>query len=155
MNLVLTSFAKWTVPFDDDDKKQLARMIVQCDPSLDEEEWENVSEEAKDLIRKMLSKDPATRPTALQVLRHPWFAMDASELRMKEGLPNTLLQLRHFNTIYKERTSMFPIGGRSRESFRDSSFLFWQDSLFSSISSFPVRGESFSREPTQRKTQIE
>ena len=106
------------VPFDDDDKKQLVHMIVKCDPSLDDDEWKFVSSEAKDLIRKMLSKDPSKRPTALQVLRHPWFAMDASELRLKEGLPNTLLHLRHFNTIYKERTSMFPIGRKDCECAR-------------------------------------
>ena len=100
-------------------------MIVRFDPSLDEDEWRDVSEEAKDLIRKMLSKDPAKRPTALQALRHPWFAMDASELRMKEGLPNTLLQLRHFNTIYKERTSMFPISGRGCESSHLASALYF------------------------------
>lgn len=35
--------------------------------------WETVSDEAKDLILGMLSQDAATRLTAAQVLRHPFF----------------------------------------------------------------------------------
>ncbi len=36
-------------------------------------QWHNVSHEAKDLISKMLEKDPAQRYTAKQCLEHPWF----------------------------------------------------------------------------------
>lgn len=34
--------------------------------------WGAVSKEAKDLIEKMLTKDPAQRITAVQVLEDPW-----------------------------------------------------------------------------------
>eukprot|EP00475_Leptophrys_vorax_P029574 TRINITY_DN4357_c0_g1_i1.p1 TRINITY_DN4357_c0_g1~~TRINITY_DN4357_c0_g1_i1.p1 ORF type:complete len:473 (-),score=-3.19 TRINITY_DN4357_c0_g1_i1:360-1778(-) len=36
--------------------------------------WADVSEEAKNLIRWMLSPDPLMRPTVDRILRHPWFA---------------------------------------------------------------------------------
>lgn len=37
------------------------------------EEWENVSAEAKHLIKVMLTKDPKKRPNATELLKHPWF----------------------------------------------------------------------------------
>lgn len=39
------------------------------DPKL----WAEVSSEAKDLIRKLLDKDPKSRPSSADILRHPWF----------------------------------------------------------------------------------
>ena len=38
-----------------------------------EKQWRNVSQEAKDLILKMLERDPTKRYTAKQCLDHPWF----------------------------------------------------------------------------------
>jgi len=35
--------------------------------------WDKVSDEAKDLITKMLDPNPKTRPTVDQCLAHPWF----------------------------------------------------------------------------------
>merc|ERR1719291_125946 len=35
--------------------------------------WEFVSQEAQDLCRQLLDKDPRTRLSAAQALRHPWF----------------------------------------------------------------------------------
>lgn len=36
--------------------------------------WSNISDSAKDLVRKLLTVDPAQRYTAQQVLAHPWIA---------------------------------------------------------------------------------
>ena len=38
-----------------------------------EEEWDVITEEGKDLIKKMLTYDPKKRLSANQVLSHPWF----------------------------------------------------------------------------------
>lgn len=40
--------------------------------TLDEEEWENVSNEAKDLVRKLLEYNPDKRISAAAALQHPW-----------------------------------------------------------------------------------
>ncbi len=40
--------------------------------SLEGKEWEGVSEDAKDLVRKMLTVDPERRITVAACLRHPW-----------------------------------------------------------------------------------
>jgi calcium-dependent protein kinase len=36
-------------------------------------EWDEVSNEAKDLIKKLLTKNPKKRYTALQAMDHSWF----------------------------------------------------------------------------------
>ena len=38
-----------------------------------EEEWSVITDEGKDLIKKMLTYDPKKRLSASQVLAHPWF----------------------------------------------------------------------------------
>ncbi|KAG2439952.1 hypothetical protein HXX76_004071 [Chlamydomonas incerta] len=40
--------------------------------------WEVVSDSAKDILRLMLTPDPAARPSAAQLLTHPWFAEAAA-----------------------------------------------------------------------------
>lgn len=39
----------------------------------DRRHWNNVSEESKDLIKKMLNKNPNIRPSAKDCLRHAYF----------------------------------------------------------------------------------
>lgn len=37
-----------------------------------EPEWDDVSEDAKDLVKKLLTYDPAKRITAADAVQHPW-----------------------------------------------------------------------------------
>ncbi|EKF32273.1 protein kinase, putative [Trypanosoma cruzi marinkellei] len=58
-----------------EERRQLLRRInrgVLFDPK---EGWEGVSEEAKDLIIRMLEQDSTKRLTAMQALRHPFFTL--------------------------------------------------------------------------------
>lgn len=57
---------------------------IQCGEfDFPEPEWENVSEECKDLICHLLVKNVRERLTADEVLKHPW---------VRDGAPNTKLQ---------------------------------------------------------------
>ena len=40
--------------------------------TMDKKEWKQISEKAKDLLRKILVKDPDKRVSALQCLEHDW-----------------------------------------------------------------------------------
>ena len=40
--------------------------------AFDDKEWRHISNEAKDLVSKLLVKDASKRLTAKEVLRHPW-----------------------------------------------------------------------------------
>lgn len=43
--------------------------------SFEGDEWSHVSDEAKDLVRRLLTPDPDQRPTAEEALQHPWFGV--------------------------------------------------------------------------------
>lgn len=45
---------------------------------LNDQNWKCISAEARDLVSKMVVKDPANRITAKDALMHPWFNIDHS-----------------------------------------------------------------------------
>ncbi|KAM0950875.1 putative protein kinase CAMK-CDPK family [Dioscorea sansibarensis] len=49
------------------------RAVLKADPSFSEPPWPSLSSEAKDFVKRLLSKDPRRRMTAAQALSHPWF----------------------------------------------------------------------------------
>ena len=53
-------------------------------------EWQNVSEQAKDLIKNMLVRDPHKRYSAFQVLRHSWITNEVSKCQL--ATPRILLR---------------------------------------------------------------
>lgn len=61
----------------------LLTKIKNCEYSFPEEHWQGISEDAKDLIRQLLQTNANLRPSAQQVLQHPW---------LQQGAPETLLQ---------------------------------------------------------------
>mmetsp|Transcript_22186 Transcript_22186/g.32284 ORF Transcript_22186/g.32284 Transcript_22186/m.32284 type:complete len:633 (+) Transcript_22186:58-1956(+) len=44
--------------------------------------WNNISDDAKDLVSKLLERDPAKRYSAVEVLEHPWIKGEASDADM-------------------------------------------------------------------------
>ncbi|KAL1920630.1 uncharacterized protein VTP21DRAFT_1007 [Calcarisporiella thermophila] len=55
--------------------------------------WDDISEDAKDLVRKLLTVDPNKRITVEGALEHPWTRKDFSNLRDKQSsLPAEFLQ---------------------------------------------------------------
>jgi len=59
-------------PFYSKSNREVLEKTARGQYRMDGGEWEGVSEEAKDLIRKMLIVDPAKRITAEEILKHPW-----------------------------------------------------------------------------------
>ena len=53
---------------------ELLRSILEARPNFNDPVWELVSEEAKDLVQKLLTKDPRERLSAREALLHPWLA---------------------------------------------------------------------------------
>ena len=58
--------------------------------------WRSISDEAKDLVRKMLTYDPAERISAEQALAHPWIADNASVAVDGSTAANALGNLQNF-----------------------------------------------------------
>jgi calcium/calmodulin-dependent protein kinase I len=61
-------------PFYAKSDHQLFEKIIRVEYDFNGAEWEDVSEEAKDFIRRLLVADPRQRMTTEQCLQHPWLA---------------------------------------------------------------------------------
>ena len=51
--------------------EDLKNKIINGEPQ-DVDTWEDYSPDAKDFVLKCLVKDPEARPTAQEMLEHPW-----------------------------------------------------------------------------------
>ncbi|XP_061648143.1 peripheral plasma membrane protein CASK isoform X3 [Phyllopteryx taeniolatus] len=63
-------------------------------------QWSQISESAKDLVRRTLMLDPAERITVYEALNHPWLK-ERDRYAYKIHLPETVEQLRKFNARRK------------------------------------------------------
>ena len=59
-------------PFYGDDDQEILQMVQRGKFDFDGEEWDEISKEAKDLIKKLICR-PEKRLTASEALQHKWF----------------------------------------------------------------------------------
>ncbi|GLE11626.1 hypothetical protein PINS_up024161 [Pythium insidiosum] len=90
-------------PFHDDSQPILFRKIKDGRFVFDAPYWDDVSDDAKDLIRKMLVVDPTQRWTAEQLLKHKWIVGDDVAT---VSLGSTLEELRKFNARRRFKTAV-------------------------------------------------
>ncbi|CAL5000817.1 unnamed protein product [Urochloa decumbens] len=99
-------------PFWGDNDEKIAQAILRGGIDFNREPWPRVSNNAKDLVRRMLDPDPTTRPTARQVLDHPW-------LRDADAAPNVSLgdavraRLQQFSAMNKFKKKALGVVARS------------------------------------------
>lgn len=55
--------------------------------------WDNISAEAKDLVRRILTRRPESRITAEQILQHPWIVSEAPDVKMGDDYFARIKQL--------------------------------------------------------------
>jgi calcium-dependent protein kinase len=84
-------------PFAGADRGTVLKSVLKAEVKFNGSEWKLVSLEAKDLIRRMLTKNPQNRPSARDVFHHPWIQMRGNAL-VKDKLLNysTLNNLTRF-----------------------------------------------------------
>ncbi|WVZ65542.1 hypothetical protein U9M48_014888 [Paspalum notatum var. saurae] len=101
--LLHTSFSNqhWMHPYSDE---KIAQSILRGGINLQRDPWPKVSQNAKDLVRKMLDPDPRTRLTAKQVLEHPWLKNTdkASNVSLGEVVRSRLKQFSSMNKFKKK-----------------------------------------------------
>jgi len=74
LGVVLFALISSAVPFSGKTRDSTADLIVSQELVFKQSVWQTVSEDCKDLVSKMLVKEPSKRLTAEQVLAHPWFS---------------------------------------------------------------------------------
>lgn len=62
------------LPFDDEDDREIARQTIYMNPDFSFSPWDKVSEDAKDIVGKLLEKNRHKRPSLEACLEHPWFS---------------------------------------------------------------------------------
>ncbi|RLM60394.1 hypothetical protein C2845_PM14G19740 [Panicum miliaceum] len=99
-------------PFWGDNDEKIAQAILRGGIDFNREPWPRVSGNAKDLVRRMLDPDPATRLTARQVLEHPW-------LKNADAAPNVSLgdavraRLQQFSAMNKFKKKALGVVARN------------------------------------------
>ncbi|XP_052466663.1 myosin light chain kinase 3-like [Carassius gibelio] len=71
-------------PFLGDDNNETLNNILACQWNFEEDEFSEVSEEAKDFISKLLVLDKSWRIGATEALKHPWLADSAVHYRLHQ-----------------------------------------------------------------------
>lgn len=67
--------------------------------------WEDISEEAKELVTKLMTKDPKKRITALSALQHPWISNTVIENYNETEAMKAIESLQNFRVSPDTSTS--------------------------------------------------
>uniref|UniRef100_A0A8C2BJF1 Peripheral plasma membrane protein CASK n=1 Tax=Cyprinus carpio TaxID=7962 RepID=A0A8C2BJF1_CYPCA len=86
-------------------KERLFEAIIKGKYKMNPRQWGQISESAKDLVRRMLMLDPAERITVYEALNHPWLK-ERDRYAYKIHLPETVEQLRKFNGSHRKLKHM-------------------------------------------------
>ncbi|CAG9324815.1 unnamed protein product [Blepharisma stoltei] len=73
-------------PFKGSSMKNLFRHIYNCQYNFSEPTWSKISNQAKNLIQRMFTKNPNNRITISEALRHDWFTIVKSNAEPKISL---------------------------------------------------------------------
>lgn len=96
------------LPFMGRSQKELFRKIVAGKYEFNADDWDDISDEAKDLVKKLLVLDPDDRMTAMDALRHPWLKTSRDQLDQSQ-LDGTAKRLKTFNARMKLRSAMIAV----------------------------------------------
>ncbi len=92
-------------PFIEQNQRELFRKIRRGQYEFHEEYWGSVSADAKDLISKLLTVDPAKRLSAEEALKHKWMVQDGAILAAAD-LGTNLTELRKYNAKRKFKAAV-------------------------------------------------
>lgn len=80
LGVMLYVFLSGYLPFQGENRQQLASKIKQGAIHFQHSEFKQVSKESMDLIEHMLHKDHKKRYSAQQAMQHPWFKLEQKEI---------------------------------------------------------------------------
>lgn len=84
-------------PFNGANDKQIIQTVLSGQYTIDEPEWADVSDEAKDLVMQLLTYNPAERISAADALQHAWIKKMASTEKVRSDVAKrTLANLKNF-----------------------------------------------------------
>ncbi len=81
-------------PFFEDSNEKLFDAIKKGEYEFPSPQWDEISDYAKDLIKKLLVVDPYKRLNADGILKHPWIVGDVTP---RKNLPTVSAKIKEFN----------------------------------------------------------
>jgi serine/threonine protein kinase len=94
-------------PFTDSDKRALFRKIQKGKFDFHPDYWGGISEEAKEMVKGLLTVDPKKRLSAKELLETEWIHFDANEsLASYDVMEPNFAKLKRFNTKRKVRAAV-------------------------------------------------
>jgi len=93
-------------PFYNDSLPELFEQIMKADYDFPDDYWKDVSEEAKDFIRRLLVVEPSKRMTGKEALKHPWLH---GAFTSANKLPKFSQELNRYVAVRKQQSKV--IGG--------------------------------------------
>lgn len=90
-------------PFWSETEQGIFEQVLHGDLDFSSDPWPSISESAKDLVRRMLVRDPRRRLTAHEVLCHPWVQVDgvAPDKPLDSAVLSRLKQFSAMNKLKK------------------------------------------------------
>ena len=87
-----------TRPFAGQNSRAVLKKNKKGDVLYDENVWQGISKEAKDLVKAMLAKEPENRITAQEALKYKWFEINQQKKQSK-GLEKRIcpIQFQRYN----------------------------------------------------------
>lgn len=83
-------------PFAADSQDDLFESIIAGEFEFEEDYWHDISDDAKDLIRRLLNTDPSSRISARECLSHVWIKQHAPRASSVPISPRVIENLRRF-----------------------------------------------------------
>ncbi|CAL5091319.1 unnamed protein product [Urochloa decumbens] len=90
-------------PFWDESEQGIFEQVLKGELDFSSDPWPSISESAKDLVRKMLNRNPKKRLTAHEALCHPWVCVDgvAPDKPLDSAVLTRLKQFSAMNKLKK------------------------------------------------------
>ncbi|KAL1552932.1 non-specific serine/threonine protein kinase [Salvia divinorum] len=119
-------------PFIAQTNRQKQQMILSGQLNFYEKTWKNISSSVKHLITSLLNVDPSRRPTAQEILEHPWVTGDLAKQDQMDA--EIVSRLQSFNARRKFRAA-------AMASILSSSFSLRTKKLKSLVGSYDLKPE--------------
>ncbi|MBN3291166.1 KCC4 kinase, partial [Polypterus senegalus] len=126
------------------------KRILNCDYDFVSPWWDDVSLNAKDLVKKLIVQDPKKRLTTLQALQHPWVTGKAVNFA---HMDNAQKKLQEFNARRKLKAAVKAVVASTRLGSASSHGS--HESSKNSHSASPIQEAEPNTEQTQDQAQIE
>ena len=113
-------------PFNGSDDKKIIEAVKKGKYTLDEPEWDDVSEEAVDLVKRWLTYDPDKRISASEALEHSWSKKFAKVDKVKKSLASKALnnlnnfRVKRYSHLWIKTMMEFSVNKKSKKAMRST-----------------------------------